>query len=167
MNGVKSIILEGIESPIERGHSGRGRPGAVYQGYKALTNRQQRVLDMLPEYDCRAIVRKDQVSMRDLAVLTAKTGVEFAMFTCGPKRLVVRGDDRRVNVNPVTAAKLSAHGYKWSGHTHVDLLGGMEFTASDGDYEVLKVFAQKESVIYNVDGQYSTFENLLNPNWKR
>jgi hypothetical protein len=94
--------------------------------------------------------------MMDLAALTAKTGDEFAMFTLGAKRLVVRGNDERVDINPMSAAELNALGYKWSGHTHP---GGdmIALIASPGDKKVLGAFNQDISVIYNSIGEYQTF----------
>jgi hypothetical protein len=126
-----------------------------------LSVRQQSLLDKLPEYDSHVVVKKNEVSMTDLAALTAKTNVEYAMFTKGHERLVIRGDIKRVNITTEDAAMLSVQGYKWSGHTHVGLRDGWELSPSDGDIDVLNRFNQKESVIYNVNGQYQTFENTL------
>lgn len=120
---------------------------------KPLTNRQQRLLDELPNAGSRAVVRKDGVSMRDLAALTAKTGVEFALFTCGPKRLVVRGDARGVYLEETEVERLIAQGYKWSGHTHP----GDSLIQSEGDEEVLRMFPQCASVIYNMKGEFNRF----------
>jgi len=125
-----------------------------------LTARQQALLDRLPEYDSRVTVKKNDVSMKDLAALTAKTDAEFAMFTRKQERLIVRGNEKRVNITTDDAAKLSADGYKWSGHTHIGLYNGWELNASDGDLVILSKFDQKESVIYNAMGKYRTFENI-------
>jgi hypothetical protein len=67
--------------------------------------------------------------------------------------LIVRGDGFRVNIGEYDAAELNAHGYKWSGHTHV----GDYLAASEGDKKVLRQFAQKRSVIYNAMGKRRTF----------
>jgi hypothetical protein len=93
--------------------------------------------------------------MIDLAALTAQENVEFAMFTRGPERLIVRGERYRVKINQFDAAKLNAQGYKWSGHTHV----GNYLAASDGDEKILGQFAQKRSVIYNAMGKHNIFPN--------
>jgi hypothetical protein len=50
------------------------------------------------EYDSRKIIDKSDVKMSDLSALTAKTGDEFAMFTNGRKRLIIRGNYNSVNV---------------------------------------------------------------------
>ena len=151
-----SIILNIMSDRIENKHTGVGVPSDIYRHDRPLNSRQQRLLEALPEYDSRVVVGKDDVSMMDLSALTAKVGVEFAMFTRGQERLVVRGDARHVNVTETAAADLNAQGYKWSGHTHV---GGtkMHLIRSAGDRVVLEAFDQSISVIYNSVGEYRTF----------
>ena len=131
-----------------------GVPSAILhiEGAK-LSARQQALLAKLPEYDSRVTVKKSDVSMRDLSALTAKTGVEFAMFTRKQERLIIRGNDKSVNINPVSAVALSAQGYRWSGHTHV----GRNLIPSDGDRSVLNAFSHNKSVIYNSYGKYYDF----------
>lgn len=123
-----------------------------------LNNRQQALLDVLPGYDSKITVPRNSVNMADLSALTAKTGVEFAMFTKGSERLIIRGNEYMVNIDVEQARNLAAQGYKWSGHTHPgnNLLC---MTASDGDHDILRAFGQKTSVIYNSKGQYAKFDN--------
>jgi len=159
-DGMKSSILINVDrntisSPIEQGRTdGVGEPWAIFKYDRPLNDRQQAILDKLPEYDSRGWFDKD-VTMMDLSALTAKTGDEFAMFTLGSRRLIVRGDFEHVNITPSDAAEMSAQGYKWSGHTHVRGLA-----ASSGDKAVLKMFRQHESVIYDVMGKYITFNKF-------
>lgn len=147
-----------INNPIEQRNTGKGKANAVWSYGVSLNNRQQKLLDAMPQYDSRIIVGKNQVNMTDLAALTAETGVEFAMFTKGGDRLIIRGDSNSVNVDVETAQKLAEEGYKWSGHTHP----GLELfvlQASEGDYLILKQFKQKVSVIYNSKGDFRTFDD--------
>jgi hypothetical protein len=156
-SSAESGILTIMNSQIENKYTGVGVPSDIYRYDRPLDNRQQALLDRLPEYNSRVVVGKDDVSMNDLSALTAKTGDEFAMFTRGSERLVVRGNDERVGINTMSAAELSAKGYKWSGHTHP---GGSKtvLRSSEGDKDVLKAFNQDVSVIYNSIGQYQTFD---------
>ncbi len=111
---------------------------------------------MLPEYNSKVVVLKDAVNMKDLSALTAKTGVEFAMFTRRNERLIVRGNEYMVDINADMAFKLNESGYRWSGHTHPgDTLFCLN--ASDGDRQVLSYFKQDSSSIYNSKGQYTIF----------
>jgi len=123
LDAESDILNNAISLPIERGEHGRPSVILHIEGAK-LSARQQALGDKLPEYDSRVTIRKSEVSMVDLSALTAKTGVEYAMFTKGHERLIVRGNAKHVNITPENAAKLSAQGYKLSGHTHVGLYDG-------------------------------------------
>lgn len=122
-----------------------------------LNSRQEKLLKLIPEYDSRAIVPKDSVNMSDLSALTAKTGDEFAMFTKGNERMVVRGNTCGVNIDVEQAMHLNTEGYRWSGHTHPGT--GINTTIpSSGDKEILNCFDQEQSVIYDSKGNFRTFE---------
>lgn len=95
--------------------------------------------------------------MKDLSALTAYTGVEFAMFTKGSERLIIRGSSSHVNIGFAEAILLSKHGFRWSGHTHPGTDRNCSMP-STGDKEILKCFRQNISVIYDSKGQYRTFE---------
>jgi len=147
------VDTNSISSPIEQGRtSGIGEPWAISRHDRPLSDRQQTLLDKLPEYDSSVTVKKSDVSMTDLAALTAKTGNEFAMFTRSSKRLIVRGDAVHVNISAVKAAEMSALRYRWSGHTHTKSL-----VPSEGDKLILRQFNQLRSSIYNTDGRYNYF----------
>ena len=75
--------------------------------------------------------------MSDLSALTAQTGDEFAMFTKGKERLIIRGNAYNVNVDEAFAKELSRLGYKWSGHTHPGTSGNV-LIPSVGDKLILK-----------------------------
>jgi len=145
-----------MSNRIENRYTGVGVPSDIYNHGKPLNNRQQALLDKLPEYNSRVTVGKDDVSMMDLSALTAKEGVEFAMFTRGSERLIIRGDERHVNIDSKSAVRLNFQGYKWSGHTHPGD-SRMVLRASKGDKAVLCAFNQNVSVIYNSVGEYQPF----------
>lgn len=141
-----------INAPIETPH-----PVDVVFGHKDLNRRQQTILELLPKYGSQAIVSKRDVSMLDLAALTANTGNEFAMFTRQGKRLIMRGDIETVPVRKADALKLFNAGYRWSGHTHVGRTAA-DLIASDGDKKILALFRQRRSAIYNALGKYVIFK---------
>ena len=144
-----------IASPIERS-TGKGKPPAIVHYDVDLNNRQQNLLNQLTEFNARVIIPKENVSMLDLSALTAKTGDEFALFTNGAKRLIVRGNSETVPITKEEAMRLNSMGYTWSGHTHP---GADDFClqASSGDLEILRCFVQERSVIYNSIGEFSQF----------
>ena len=118
---------------------------------------QKKLLERLPKFDSVTTVRKKSVSMSDLAAITAETGDEFAMFTKGGERLIIRGNSNSVNVDINRAKELSEQGYKWSGHTHPGIVADFA-TPSQGDKDILKLFKQRTSVIYNSTGYFRTFD---------
>lgn len=146
-----------IKTLIEQRHTGRGNPNAILQFGTSLNNRQKLLLEQLPEFDNRITVPKKSVKMSDLTALTAITGNEFALFTKGNSRLLIRGNTKMVNIGIEDAKILAAEGYRWSGHTHP----GTEFICmqpSDGDYAILECFGQSSSVIYNSKGDFRIFQ---------
>lgn len=154
---VNAELIAKISSPIESRNSAKGNPNAILMFDIDLNKRQKRLLNVLPEYDSKAIVKKSDVSMKDLSALTAKTGDEFALFTKGKERLIIRGSRYSVNISEKEATELYKKGYKWSGHTHP----GCDYNcliASDGDTCIAKAFKQERMVIYNSKGQYSIKE---------
>ena len=157
MQDSKNINNPIIDSPIDQRNTGKGNPNAVLHSGRPLNARQQKLLDMLDSYDSRATVSKQDVNMKDLSALTAVTGVEFAMFTKGRERLIIRGNSIHVNVDPKTASQLNQDGYRWSGHTHPGY-NELCLWASDGDKLILNQFKQETSVIYNSTGQFLTFD---------
>ena len=154
---ISAYVSSSSESRIEDRNTSRGKSSAIVHFDVDLNSRQEKLLEELPEEDSRVTVKKSEVKMSDLAALTAKSGVEFAMFTKGGERLIARGTGTRVNITVSEAKKMAAEGYKWSGHTHPGA-GVNVLQASDGDLEILKAFGQKQSVIYNSLGEYWTFE---------
>ncbi|MBQ4565530.1 MAG: phage minor capsid protein [Oscillospiraceae bacterium] len=156
-SGSGSVYIKSIDSPIEQRHTGKGNPNAVLHFDVSLNNRQQKLLDALPNYNSRIIVKKSEVNLADLATLTAKTGDEFALFTKAGDRLIVRGNSAMVEITPQEAYDLGRQGYTWSGHTHP----GVDFNClqpSDGDYAILNCFNQDSSAIYNSSGSFILFE---------
>ncbi len=146
-----------ILHPIEQRNTAKGQPYAVLHFDRPLSKRQERLLEMLPAFDSRAVVPKTDASMKDLSALTAKTGVEYALFTKGGERLVIRGNARMTNVSQADAKALAAQGYRWSGHTHpgTDVAS---LLCSDGDIAILRCFhAQKRSAVYNSTGNHYEF----------
>ena len=156
---VKSGIIKGetIHAPIEQCHSEQGNPNAMRLIGAPMNKRQKALLEKLPQTGSRVIVPKRAVSMKDLATLTLETGHEYAMFTKGGQRLIIRGDAIGVDVTYEMARKMAEDGYTWSGHTHTSIETN-SLISSNGDQRILEAFQQERSVIYNAKGQYAVFE---------
>ncbi|WP_289024778.1 LysM peptidoglycan-binding domain-containing protein [uncultured Sphingomonas sp.] len=132
-------------------------PGEIFYGYGKLSGRQQRLLDQLPSELSEITLRKSAVNVTDLAALTAKTGDEFALFTRGSQRLLIRGNKTGVPLLPEEISGLSAGGYRWSAHTQPgnrDLF----LDASAGDRYALQLMGQERSLILNSTGRRNVFD---------
>lgn len=92
---VENIMINSIEKPIEQKHTGKGNPNAVLTFGIELNNRQKDLLEKLSEFGSKVIVDKKSVNMADLSALTAHTGDEFALFTKGKDRLIIRGNSSK------------------------------------------------------------------------
>lgn len=138
-----SNMISNIYSPIEQKHTGKGKPNAILIFDVELNNRQQKLLEQLPKFDSRVVVLKKSVNMIDLSALTAKTGDEFAIFTKGNERLIIRGNTTSVKIDECEAKELASQGYRWSGHTHP---GNDRFClfSSAGDNSILSVLMRKD-----------------------
>lgn len=146
-----------ISSPIEQRNTGKGNPNAILLSGRPLNNRQRRLLERLPDYDARATFHKRDVNMRDLSALTAETGCEYAMFTKGGIRLIVRGNEWMTNISPEDARAMATEGWRWSGHTHPGE-GINVRIASSGDKAILECFHQDMSAIWDCHGKHAVFE---------
>jgi len=141
----------------------RGNPAAISRGFGDLSRRQRAILDQLPGYGNEVELHRRSVSMRDLAAMTAKTGVEFLMLTRRGKRLIIRGWERGFDyvVTPEWAQDKAAQGWRLSGHTHRKFQGqhpSVSLMSSDGDRAILEAFGQRRSCIYNEAGDFDVFE---------
>ena len=148
--------MTGIHRPIEQRNTGKGNPGAMLHFDRPLNRRQQRIADALKDYNSKVILRKRDVNLKDIAALTAKTNVEYALFTRKGERMVIRGGADHVYITPETAHSMAADGWRWSGHTHPGTDPNVKI-ASPGDVEVLKAFGQTYSVILDSTGKYEVF----------
>ena len=142
---------------IERKNNGKGNANAITHFGTGLNKRQTYLLEQLSGYDSRCVVSKKNVKLSDLSALTAQTGVEFAMFTKGSERLIIRGDERSVNVSKSYALELKLLGYRWSGHTHPGI-DDFCLMPSSGDKEILSIFSQDCTAIYNSTGKWYVLE---------
>jgi hypothetical protein len=114
----EKTISRPVDRPIDARNNAGGNPAAINAFGAELNRRQEKLLAQLPEYRSRIEVSKRDVSMRDLAALTAKTNVEYGAFTKNGKRLVIRGNSIRVGINDDELLVLVKQGYRFSGHTH-------------------------------------------------
>jgi hypothetical protein len=151
----KQALEEAIEIARPR-QSGVGNPGAVADGTAQLGARQNRLLSQLSGDGARIVVPKDGISIQDIAALTAKTGDEFAIFTKGNERMVLRGNADRIEISPQLLQQLKSEGWRWSAHSQP---GNQiaDAVASAADQRVLRELGQNQSLIVNSRGDVNIF----------
>ncbi|WP_395689816.1 LysM peptidoglycan-binding domain-containing protein [Caenimonas koreensis] len=156
---AEALAASRISSP------GNRKLRAIAAGVEQLSSRQATVLAQLEGNGARAVIPKRGFGQNDLAALSAATGDEFAMFTAGGRRLVVRGSSNGIPIGTLdgTAQEL-AKGWRWSSHVHPDGV----LRSSMGDRTVLSVFRNQRSAILDPFGGRSLFSptgDMLSPNW--
>ena len=158
-----------VESPEEldrcveigaRHTSEIGKPALIFNSEYGKLSKNQKLL--LSSFDSNGIARFDRygdnitVKMLDLSCLTAYTGKEYSLFSRNDRQFLVVGTERGIHISKELSDTLIKRGYKWTGHTHV---GDTEYCLmpSDADYETLRKFHQKRSVIFNSVGKFYVF----------
>lgn len=138
----------------------RSTPAEIHHGYGKLSKRQSTMLSKLPTNKSTMYVKKSDFSVSDLAALTAKTGDEFAMFTLGSRRLIVRGNKQGVSIGDKLLEKIKTENWKWSAHVHPgtsDLV--LNASGIPGDRLMLATLEQEQSLILNSAGRRNVFNN--------
>ncbi len=151
----------------------RGNPRAIVRGVGELSSSQRAILSQLDSPGAQVLLRKSSVTQTDLAALTAETGDEFAMFTTGGRRLVVRGRPEGYHgiIDGDWAASMRAQGWRWSAHSHPIYEGvpTRNFLRSSAeDQALIGIFGQNQSAIMNSVGERRLFGpsgDLLYPGW--
>lgn len=151
-----------VNAHISARNPNYGKASSIELYGDPLSKKQKKLDEIIKKADKFYEFNKRDVNMKDLSALTSTNGIEYAMFTKGNKRIVIKGTVYGINSFGVEEAEaLAREGYKWSGHTHP----GHAFTTlgcSDGDIKVLSAFkehtGQRRSVIYNSAGSWQVFE---------
>jgi len=134
------------------------KPAEIYYGYGELSARQINFLEQLSQSDSIKLLHKSDIRVSDLAALTAKTGDEFAMFTLGSRRLIVRGDRTGVDISELLS-KLQTEKWTWSAHTHPGTRDiALNASGIPGDRQVLQILEQDRSLIVNSSGRRNVFD---------
>jgi hypothetical protein len=144
-----------------------GTPSEIAWGYGQVSKRQHAILSQLPETLSQTTLRKGDIGVTDIAALTAQTGDEFALFTRGSQRLVIRGNANGVPLLPEEIVALREQGFRWSAHSHpgtrdVVLDASGYYRGKSGDRYVLELMQQQRSMIINSAGNRSVFDEFDN-----
>ena len=79
-----------------------------------LTTNQAKILEQLPKEGSTVIVPNSYFGLNDLSAITSKTGgVEFAVFTMGGRRMIVRGTRHGIDsIDTDVSAELGRQGWR-------------------------------------------------------
>lgn len=156
-NSIKTIDKKDIQN---RNTSLVGKPKLLYNySFAKLSLTQKILMGKISSTKWVSLDKKEEnikVTMKDISALTSVTGIEYALFERNDNYIIIKGTNRCIHLDNSEIAKLINGGYTWIGHTHP----GDSFNClipSDGDYDTLRMFNQRQSVIYNSVGQYYVF----------
>lgn len=128
---------------------------------------EQRITDALGELTNSGkyiTVNKNELNLRDLAVMTTETGDEFAKLTFGEKSIIIRGTDKGTVISDnILKTVMEGHG-ELEGHTHPfigDLIPSAEDISFLKEYfpyqkKSLLVDPNQEAIEYDILGNVTT-----------
>ena len=126
----------------------------IMEGKAGLDKRRKRILDLIPDSGDYHRFEKDSISVRDLAYLSAATGVEFSLFRSKTEDILVRGTYKSCDVVGDLGEEIIRRKYKWITHSHVDMGALVE---SADDRATLNLLGQKTSKIVSIKGEEIEF----------
>lgn len=126
---------------------------AIRNGKARLSTKRKMLLKRVPESGNYHKFKRNEITIHDLAYLSAATGHEFALFRGKRYDVLVHGTVSSCNVYGTFADEL-LEGYEWVAHSHVDL---GPLVASADDRATLRKFKQKTSIIIGPTGKEIIF----------
>ena len=126
----------------------------IAEGKAGLSKRRKNILARIQNTGEYHRYKREEISTRDLAYLSAATGHEFALFRSKREDILIRGNSRACDIVGELGEEILNKHYKWVAHSHVD--GGF-LTASLADRETLRKLGQKSSIIVGINGEEREF----------
>lgn len=164
--GTSKMLNQGpgqqaIKSPISSRRYSYGKASGVQFTEDKLSRKQIELMEQIKEKGKLYSFAKKDVSLNDLAAMTSASNCEFAMFTKGRERLIIKGEEHTIDISYKEIERLAKAGYRWSGHTHTGVTHDT-MEASPNDKQTLGYFkkykGQTKSVIFNAGGNFIIFE---------
>ena len=126
----------------------------IANGRAGLNKRRTNILNRVKNSGDYHRYEKNSITTKDLAYLSAATGVEFALFRSKQNDILIRGNNRTCDIIGELGEEILNRKYEWVAHSHVDK---GKLTASIADRSTLKELGQKESIIVGIDGEEKRF----------
>jgi len=121
-----------------------------------LIRRQKRLLERVQEPYKWIEVKAKNLHTRDLAALTAVTGDEFAIFSKGNRKILLRGYGSKWDIPKELENTLKEGKWEWTSHSHPVI--SMPVSSPEDRITLRRLFTwQKKSVIINLKGETIEF----------
>ncbi len=136
---------------------------AIRRGEAGLNLHRQSLLDRVPDTGDWASFKRNTITNKDIAYLSASTGHEFALLRGKKRDILFHGDEMHCNINDELLELLKSGKLRLVAHTHSDY---DRIQPSADDREFLKTIGQKSSIIISyvtgLEKKFSTnpFEDL-------
>lgn len=128
----------------------------LFNGNVTLRKKQKEALSKVPEAGNWNYFRNKEVTIQDLAALTAATGDEFALFSGRNGKIVIHGNSMKWNIPEDAWNEINNHQMTWLAHSHPTMANLRE---SPEDIETLKLFTwQAKSCIVDLNGSVKEFD---------
>lgn len=131
---------------------------SIQENKAGLDKRRSNILKHLPSEGDVYRLKKDSITERDLAYLSAAAKVEFALFRSKHEDILIRGNASACNITGDIADEILSKKYEWVAHTHVDR---GTLAPSPDDKETLRMLGQEKSTIVGIDGSTVAFKNKV------
>lgn len=117
---------------------------AIRKGQAGLSERRKKLLDRVPYSGDWVLLRKQSVTTKDIAYLSAATQHEFALLRGKKEDIIFHGTTYHCEFEGDLFAMLKGGKLRLVAHTHPD---SRNITPSAADRNFLKIIGQEKSVI--------------------
>lgn len=143
---IKEVIIcnENRSNQLSSSESTKISLEAIRRGDAGLSERRRNILNRVPNSNDWSAFELENISIKDIAYLSAATGHEFALLRGKTKDVVFHGIERHCDFTEELLELLKTRKLRLVAHTHPDY--GM-IKPSQDDRLFLQYIGQKESVI--------------------
>lgn len=151
---ISEKVKQGAKHRLASSQSYKRSLEYVRNGKAGLSKARKALLERVPTENSWTSLKKERVSAKDIAFLSAHTKHEFAIWESKHDMILCHGSQYHCNLPDDIYDLLLSGKYELVAHTHVDM---GELMASADDRRLLKAIGQKKSLIVSIDGREKEF----------
>ena len=151
---ISEKVKQGAKHRLASSQSYKRSLEYVRNGKAGLSKARKALLERVPTENSWTSLKKERVSAKDIAFLSAYTKHEFAIWESKHDMILCHGSQYHCNLPDDIYDLLLSGKYELVAHTHVDM---GELMASADDRRLLKAIGQKKSLIVSIDGREKEF----------